>query len=414
MELPPIPPDLCDRLREDIRLRGILVPILVDNATDEVIDGRLRRRIADELGIREIPTIHVGGLTPGERDDLRVVVNLYRRHLTRAQMRELVAWRIRRNPGESDRCVAERTGASHPTVARVRRGLEAGGTIYQLPTRDGRDGKKYPARKPATFACSAAESRRARALLGRLGDDAPGGTTSLRVLHKLANRKERAALVRDPDAELPAGIQVECCDFRDLAVPDGAVDLIFTDPPWGEAGLGLMPDLAGWAARKLRPDGGLLLLYTGHDTLPEAVCEIGKTLNFVWPIACYNGANVADTRHNIGIRSLWRPMLLFARGQYRAGKVFDDAIVSTDYDKTHHDHQQPLGEALFFIKALTRPKATICDPFLGSATTACACVRLGCGRRFWGSELDPDTYAIARSRVAEEVRSGGTEAASAG
>jgi ParB-like chromosome segregation protein Spo0J len=414
MELPPVQPDLFDRLREDIHRRGIQIPILVDNSTGEVIDGKQRKRIAIELGIRKIPTIYVGGLTSAERTDLRLAVNLYRRHLTRAQMRELVAWALNQTPGASDRSVARRTGVDNKTVAGVRRCLEIGEEIPHLTARNGHDGKQYPAAKPAVFTCSASEGRRAKALLDRLGDDAPPRTASIRVLHKYANRKERADLERSPDAKLPARIRIECCDFRDLPVPDGTLDLIFTDLPWGKAGRELMSEFAGWVARKLRPDGGLLLLYTGHGALPEALREIGKELSYVWIISCGNGANVADTRHNLGIRSLWRPMLLFARGEYRPSKVFDDTFVSTDFDKTYHSHQQPLDEALFFIKALTRPKATICDPFLGSATTACACVRLGCGRRFWGSELDPDTYAIARSRVAEEVRSGGTEAASAG
>jgi DNA modification methylase len=54
-----------------------------------------------------------------------------------------------------------------------------------------------------------------------------------------------------------------------------------------------------------------------------------------------------------------------------------------------------------------------CDPFLGSATTACACVRLGGNRRFWGAEVDLQTCAIARSRVAEEVHTGASPAAKA-
>jgi ParB-like chromosome segregation protein Spo0J len=91
VDLPALSTDLYERLREDIRHRGIQVPILVDNTTGEVIDGKLRKRIADELGIREIPSIFVGGLTSAERTDLRLAVNLYRRHLSRAQMRELIA-----------------------------------------------------------------------------------------------------------------------------------------------------------------------------------------------------------------------------------------------------------------------------------------------------------------------------------
>lgn len=174
MDLPPIQTDLYDRLRDDIRHRGIQIPILVDNSTGEVIDGKQRKRIATELGLRDIPTIYVSRLSPQERGDLRVAVNVYRRHLTRAQMRELIAWALQQRPEASDRCVAQQTGASHPTVARVRQALEAGGTIYQLPDRNGRDGKKYPAAKPAAFACSASEGRRARALLDRLGDDVSG------------------------------------------------------------------------------------------------------------------------------------------------------------------------------------------------------------------------------------------------
>ena len=39
MELPPLQTDLYDRLRKDVRHRGIQIPILVDSSTGEVIDG---------------------------------------------------------------------------------------------------------------------------------------------------------------------------------------------------------------------------------------------------------------------------------------------------------------------------------------------------------------------------------------
>jgi hypothetical protein len=37
--------------------------------------------------------------------------------------------------------------------------------------------------------------------------------------------------------------------------------------PWGKEGRRLMPTFAAWCSRKLRPSGGLLLLYTGHSGL---------------------------------------------------------------------------------------------------------------------------------------------------
>jgi hypothetical protein len=278
-------------------------------------------------------------------------------------MRELIAWELKRRPEASDRSVAGLTGANHRTVAGVRRSLEANGEILRYETHTTSNGKHYPtAAKPAAFACSASEGRRARALLDRLGEDAPPRTASIRVLHKLANRKERDDLERDPDAKLPARIRIECCDFRDLPVPDGALDMIFTDPMWGKPGRKLMPAFATWAAKKLRPDGGLLLLYTGHAGLFEVGGQLARRLTYVWTISCYNGARGTHTLHDLGIRSCWRPMLLFCRGRYRAGKVFDDAIVSMDRDKTYHAHQQPLSEAMFYVGALTGPRSTICDP----------------------------------------------------
>jgi DNA modification methylase len=192
-------------------------------------------------------------------------------------------------------------------------------------------------------------------------------------------------------------------------VPNGSVDLIFTDPPWGGEGRDQMPEFAAWAARKLKPDGGVLLIYTGHAGLLEVGGEIAKALTYLWTISCGNGHyGGTSTRYDLQIRCCWRPILMFARGKYRPERIFDDAVISEDRDKTYHDYQQPLSEAMFYVKALSGPKSVMCDPFLGSGTTACAVARLGQGRRFWGSEVDADTCSIARRRVAEELRSPGT------
>jgi hypothetical protein len=104
-------------------------------------------------------------------------------------MRELMAWALRQSPEASDWRIAGQTGVNHRTVAGVRRTLEANGEILQYETHTTSNGKFYPVgAKPAAFACSASEGHRAQALLDRSGDDAPPRTTSIRVLHKLANR----------------------------------------------------------------------------------------------------------------------------------------------------------------------------------------------------------------------------------
>src|SRR5271166_5397472 len=105
--LPTISPDLRLRLNEDISIRGILVPVLISQ-DGECLDGRVRLEIAEELGLpaRAIPTIVVGRISAAERADLRLVLNLYRRQLTQVQIRELIAWELRRHPQASDRAVA--------------------------------------------------------------------------------------------------------------------------------------------------------------------------------------------------------------------------------------------------------------------------------------------------------------------
>ena len=82
-DLPPIDAELRQRLTDDIRKRGVLVPIL--QAEDgEVLDGRLRLEIALEYKLF-CPKIIVGKLSASERADLRLCVNLYRRHLNQAR-----------------------------------------------------------------------------------------------------------------------------------------------------------------------------------------------------------------------------------------------------------------------------------------------------------------------------------------
>lgn len=59
------------------------------------------------------------------------------------------------------------------------------------------------------------------------------------------------------------------------------------------------------------------------------------------------------------------------------------------------------GKPIRFIEALVRDYSRrgmmVCDPFGGGGTTAIACESLG--RRFIGSEIDPETYLGAKARI---------------
>lgn len=138
--LPALGDDDLKALRDDIRDRGIVVPIIVDEHHN-VIDGANRLRIAAELGIRNLPVDIRPGLSHPEKEELAEDLNPHRRHLSREQLRDAIARRLKRTPEQSDRQIAAAVGVDHHTVASIRRGLQATGEFPQLPKTIGRDGQ---------------------------------------------------------------------------------------------------------------------------------------------------------------------------------------------------------------------------------------------------------------------------------
>ena len=64
-------------------------------------------------------------------------------------------------------------------------------------------------------------------------------------------------------------------DFRDMDVSD--VDLILTDPPYGD--VGIYEDIAEWASQVLN-EGGFLVMYSGVFHLNEIIRGLDEHLNY--------------------------------------------------------------------------------------------------------------------------------------
>ena len=60
--LPSMPPDQFDALNADIKERGVLVPIAIDE-DGHILDGHHRYRACIELGITDFPTIVWPGMS---------------------------------------------------------------------------------------------------------------------------------------------------------------------------------------------------------------------------------------------------------------------------------------------------------------------------------------------------------------
>jgi hypothetical protein len=212
---------------------------------------------------------------------------------------------------------------------------------------------------------------------------------------KAAERKKEAAAAGVIDGDV-----VRLGDFRTIlpSIPDGCVDLIFTDPPYDKETIPLYEDMAREAARILRP-GGSLICYLGQYATADVCRLVGGHLKFLWPLCCYH-EGPGQVMAFWGIRVKWKPMLWFVNGgnRFDTSAVVEDLIVSTK-EKSAHPWQQSVVEARYYIEKLTPNGGLVVDPFCGGGTTAVA-AKLS-GRKWITCELDPEYAAIATQRIKE-------------
>lgn len=196
------------------------------------------------------------------------------------------------------------------------------------------------------------------------------------------------------ERQLPE-IDIRHCDFRTLDIAPDSVDLVFTDPPYPKEYLPLWADLAQFAYRVLRP-GHLLITYSGLIVLPEVIKQLGRHLTYIWCGAIHlpgSSPRIWSRR----ILHAWRPLLMYAKGNYEPGRWITDFTVSGGREKLLHPWQQSSNPARYYIERLTNPGDLVVDPFLGSGTTAVAAVALG--RRFIGCDIDEAAVEVARERL---------------
>lgn len=76
--------------------------------------------------------------------------------------------------------------------------------------------------------------------------------------------------------------------------------------------------------------------------------------------------------------------------------------MATECYNRNHAATFPVDLPAWFIKLFTEPGDIVLDPFMGSGTTAVACVRLG--RKYIGFELNPQYVEVAQQRLDKEIQ----------
>ncbi len=237
--------------------------------------------------------------------------------------------------------------------------------------------------------------------------------------------------------------QGDCLDVL-AAIPAEKVDLIFADPPYFLSNDGITchagrmvsvnkgawdksrgPEenhkfILNWLAacqRVLKPNGSIWVSGTSHviHSVGFAMQQLGfKLLNdisWVKPnpppnLSCRYFTHATETiiwaaknkksRHTFNyklmrqhaggkqMKSVWQVPPPQA-GEKRFGK---------------HPTQKPLALLERILLAASDPRALVLDPFMGSGTTAVACLRAG--RKFVGIEMDQKWIDVAIKRIDEE------------
>ena len=400
--MPELPSWEFKALKESIRQHGVIVPIVRDeNGT--IIDGHHRDRACQELKLKNVPTITLAGLTEEQKRDHALVLNMVRRKITRKQMRAIIATELRRTPDISNQWLAEIVGSTDKTVESVRRELIEGSEIPILATYRAKDGKRYPATRLYTE--RAKQTKRARAALEILGEDAPRKAVSLKLLEREAKKKQRSQQVRGlykrPDNRAP--IRLYHSDFRDLEevaqVESDSVDLVLTDVPYDKEFTQQFDELGAFAARVLK-NGGVFCVYVGVVQVAAAITSFSRHLEYratafsswmgdgpvIQPLQC-----VTQTT----------PVLVFSKGSWARTTRWYNSFHNSTAEQDLHEWQKPLADVEHWLLSFSDPGDLICDCLAGSGSVAAVCRRHN--RQFVGGDIDRDAVRLAQTRLKEHT-----------
>lgn len=255
---------------------------------------------------------------------------------------------------------------------------------------------------------------------------------------------EKSAVKTMPvEMDQPAGLKFDYIEKIDCIaglkkLPDNSLDLVLTDPPYSSGGAfsgdrksrtstkytdqkyngaNDLPDFSGdnmdqlafmeftrqvfaKAREKTKPEG-VVVAFIDWRNLP-AMCNALQAAGWVWRgIAIWRKPSSRPQKgryRNECEFIVWgsNGPMPFDRGVGCLPGVYEFSTVASQNRRHQTEKPQELIEALLEI---VPPGAIVCDPFMGSGTTAAACKATG--RHFIGFEISDQYIEIARERVQE-------------
>ena len=183
------------------------------------------------------------------------------------------------------------------------------------------------------------------------------------------------------------------------------IDAVVTDPPYG---IGASKGVGKYGRLKVGQSGDL-----GWDVSPPSAQLLASVVALA-PKAVVFGGNyfglpasrnylVWDKGGGFKGRDFAECEMAWCSWDGNARVLTYDPLARGDYQSKEHPTQKPVPVMEWAIKH-TGDAPVICDPFMGSASTGVAALRLG--RRFIGIEREPAYFSIACRRIEQSLRQG--------
>jgi len=232
----------------------------------------------------------------------------------------------------------------------------------------------------------------------------------------------------------------DCLDVMQ-GIPDGSVDMVMTDPPYGTTACkwdSVIPFEPMWAQLKriVKPNGAIVLMASQPFTSALIMSNVGMfRYQWIWEKNKATGHLNAKKRplvsHEDVVVFSKAPTNYFPQGLVEKetpsiskgdrgrkgvgssgdcyGAATKDAVQThgnyprsviqfpVDMKAEFHPTQKPVALMEYLIRTYTNPGETVLDFTMGSGTTGVASANTE--RRFIGIEMDADYFAIAQARV---------------
>jgi len=207
--------------------------------------------------------------------------------------------------------------------------------------------------------------------------------------------------------------KIICGDCSELIklIPNNSIDIVFTDPPYGlnkngvrgDADLSLFYNILPECDRVLKQNSFFIVFFS-TKFLPQLFKD--NPFNYFWQIVLY--CPEGRVKSPIGFTK-YMSCFIFKKGKPKIIRWNKDIFIDTpgkmvEPDEGYIDHPTPKPKHFIkeILKMFTKENDLILDPFIGSGSTAMACLQLN--RKFIGFEIEEKYCKIALERVKRALR----------